>query len=154
MSVECGVWSCELDTQLHQNNINTNKSNTLAIKTTPSINCTNSPSIFNTNTTIRLKSSDIGTNHMNILIIALRIQHPCSIFNHSYLFWFLSSNSWFLSWTQTAILLGLVKLGSHREIRHWGPICFTKTAVAPSIFNLEICFKYQKIDTVFVHLLM
>ena len=100
MSMECGVWSCELDTQLHQNNINTNKSNTLAIKTTPSINCTNSPSIFNTNTTIRLKSSDIGTNHMNILIIALRIQHPCSIFNQSCLFWFLPSNSWFLSWTQ------------------------------------------------------
>ena len=89
ISYECGMWSgsCELDTQLHQNNINTNKSNTLAIKTTPSKNCTNSPSIFNTNTTIRLKSSDIGTNHMNILIIALRIQHPCSIFNQSCLFW-------------------------------------------------------------------
>ena len=71
MSVECGVWSCELDTQLHQNNINTNKSNTLAIKTTPSKNCTNSPSIFNTNTTIRLKSSDIGTNQYIAINIAI-----------------------------------------------------------------------------------
>ena len=86
--MECGVWSCELDTQLHQNNINTNKSNTLAIKTTPSRNCTNSPSIFNTNTTIRLKSSDIGTNQyiaINIAILCYDVFSEATIYRYNIL---------------------------------------------------------------------